>query len=563
MTPDEVDRVLTPEALGERYDEALSIMAEIDFHVVEDGEIGEEEVPDGPDREDSPVPASPAAVAVDAGRSDDLVRNYLREMGVTKLLTRQGEVEVARRIEAGRERMVAALADYPPLLDRLEAWLSAAGAAGEGAATVFDLEAMYARTLSSPADGAEAAAIEHPSTERVAEIVMPSVLRGVGDIAAARAAGDRTALAAALAGLRLAPAFLSSLLAEVQDTGRAVMRREGELLRLAEGAGVPREQLLAALPGWTEGDWPPPTRRKDRKVYNSWKRLADDPLLPSLRRAGKELCESSGLPFDALKRVCAELSRGEREMRRAKDEMIKANLRLVVSIAKNYTNRGLQFLDLIQEGNIGLMKAVDKFEYRRGFKFSTYATWWIRQAITRSIVDQARTIRIPVHMIETFNKMVKTSRQMLNELGREPHPEELAQRLGIPLEKVQKAMKLAKEPMSLESPMGEDEEGKLADLIEDRNSPDPLDSAMVSSLRRDVATALSHLSPREEAVLRMRFGLKGNLSPDPGDGVDHTLEEVGHQFKVTRERIRQIEAKALKKLKHPRRARKLRSYMEQ
>ena len=534
-----------------------------------------------------------------AGRTDDPVRMYLREMGSVELLSREGEIAIAKRIEAGRDMMIGGLCESPLTFKAIIAWqeqlkagrmllrdiidleatqgggeavgaeaVPAAGAEvrdgfdggddddddGEGAglslsaqeeklkpevlATFEEIETLYkklqkmqSRRLETMTSGEEVSARSEKSYEKLRE----ELVQKVGQV-------------------RLHNNRIEELVTQLKELNQRLTVHEGALLRLAESCKVNREEFLkfyrgAELdPNWLD--------RVAQLPGKGWRLFAgrDPAQVAVLRTHIGTVANDTGLPIDEFRRVFMTVARGERDSARAKKEMIEANLRLVISIAKKYTNRGLQFLDLIQEGNIGLMKAVDKFEYRRGYKFSTYATWWIRQAITRSIADQARTIRIPVHMIETINKLVRTSRQMLHEIGREPAPEELAEKLGMPLEKVRKVLKIAKEPISLETPIGDEEDSHLGDFIEDKAAIIPLDAAIQANLREATTRVLSSLTPREERVLRMRFGI--------GMNTDHTLEEVGQQFNVTRERIRQIEAKALRKLKHPSRSRKLRSFLD-
>ena len=547
------------------------------------------------------------------GRSDDPVRMYLREMGNVELLSREGEIEIAKRIESGREMVISSLCESPTVMHMVLSWRDKLANSEMLLREVIDLDATYgAGTEDKFADAQreqgdapeeeeeeedEYDALEGGRKEKVEEDeyddeavlslvameqeLLPQVLEkldgfakvskalrklqekrhamalGEGDVSNADNKKYPNLLKETVE-VMLSIRFNNARVEELMHTLYAVNKRliatEMQLLRLAEKSGVKRPSFLSNYNGRElDPDWLKSVAKLKEKGWKDFtdKHKAD---IEGLRKEIGKIATETGLDVSEFKRVVFAVSKGERDAGRAKKEMIEANLRLVISIAKKYTNRGLQFLDLIQEGNIGLMKAVDKFEYRRGYKFSTYATWWIRQAITRSIADQARTIRIPVHMIETINKIVRTSRQMLHEIGREPTPEELAERLVMPLDKVRKVMKIAKEPVSLETPIGDEEDSHLGDFIEDKNAVLPVDSAIQSNLREVTTRILASLTPREERVLRMRFGI--------GMNTDHTLEEVGQQFSVTRERIRQIEAKALRKLKHPSRSRKMRSFLD-
>ena len=597
------------EVSSEQIEDTMAALSELGVNVVEAGEGGDESGGAGGDGEAKDEAelglASNFNEDDDLGRTDDPVRMYLREMGGVELLSREGEIAIAKRIEAGREKMIAAICESPLTLRAILAWREEVVEGRLLLRDVIDLEASYGSGPSSAemdrdadADGADddrdasrgrsngAAPDGDDPAANVSLAVMeanlrPVILQTFDDIASTwgkvqrlaarrdRAGKDgatfsraserrleklNRALVAGVKSVRMNNLRIDHLVQELYRHNRTLIGLEGKLLRLAERSKIRRESFLKQYIGHEcDPRW---LNRVSRLSERGWKDFAarrrDE--IRAHRKEVAALADGIGMPIPEFRRIVGQVQRGEREAGRAKKEMVEANLRLVISIAKKYTNRGLQFLDLIQEGNIGLMKAVDKFEYRRGYKFSTYATWWIRQAITRSIADQARTIRIPVHMIETINKLVRTSRQILHEIGREPTPEELALRLAMPLEKVRKVMKIAKEPKSLETPVGDEEDSHLGDFIEDKNAVQPLDAAIQGNLRETTTRVLASLTPREERVLRMRFGI--------GMNTDHTLEEVGQQFSVTRERIRQIEAKALRKLKHPSRSRQLRSFLD-
>jgi RNA polymerase primary sigma factor len=593
ITIDELNAVLpSDQNSSDQIEDIMAMLSEMGIQVVESEEGEETDTLAVVKEEETPDEEGPAGNISEnsVSRTDDPVRMYLREMGTVELLSREGEIAIAKRIEAGRDMMIRGLCESPLTFRAIIAWHDALNNGRVLLRDVIDLEAMQAGNDPVVAEGFQTqeeieddedgegvgmslSALEEKlkpdifkyfeEIEKLYEKLAKIQQKRLDNLTAGADVNTRSEknyeklrdeLVAKVEQVRLHNNRIEELVAQLKVLNQRLNGLEGQILRLAESAKVSREEFLQHYRG----------REMDPNWLNDvgalpgkgWKTFVQKYMaqVTELRAQIGKVASEGGLPIEEFRRVYSTVARGERDSTRAKKEMIEANLRLVISIAKKYTNRGLQFLDLIQEGNIGLMKAVDKFEYRRGYKFSTYATWWIRQAITRSIADQARTIRIPVHMIETINKLVRTSRQMLHEIGREPTPEELAEKLGMPLEKVRKVLKIAKEPISLETPIGDEEDSHLGDFIEDKGAIIPLDAAVQANLREAATRVLSSLTPREERVLRMRFGI--------GMNTDHTLEEVGQQFNVTRERIRQIEAKALRKLKHPSRSRKLRSFLD-